>query len=119
MTDLLWAADVATRGETVRAEFTVSGWFECTEPSVRKALFDATMDPRKVRPINSLMGVVDVDAANPPYVAALLFNEIRATDPNATFTFYGTGYQYPADPNGADPTSLDYANLHEVTKSTE
>lgn len=98
MSEILWAADVATQGTTVHAEYTADGQFECTDPSVCKALADAAMVPRAVRPINSALGITDVDHNDPASVAALLFSMLLAADAGADFTFYGTGYLDPQDP---------------------
>ncbi len=90
-----------------------------TEPSVHIEMVNATMIPRAVCSINSLLCVVQVDMANPPSVASLLFDHMRAADPDATFTFYGTDYLFHNHDFEPEPDALDYADLHEVTKSTE
>ena len=105
MSDILWAADAVMNGKTVRAEYTTDSQFECTEPSVRRALFDATLTSLAVRPINMALGITDVDRNDPASVASLVFNVLLATDPDVEFTFYGTGYLYPQDP--PDQGALD------------
>jgi len=92
--ELQWMVDLETSDGVVRAELTTDGRLLCTDDRVLKA-FDVAMESggTSVRPINSVLGIMEVRIDDPESMASFVLRVLKDADPDlGDVTFYGSRY---------------------------